>query len=84
MTAVRVQDRDGQPIRERTLRVADRADCCGAQAFVRVEVEDTELLFCGHHFAKHELVIIAAGYEVTDERWAINDKPSPSAIKDER
>lgn len=39
------------------LRIADRCDRCGAQAYVAVDCGDTELLpllFCAHHFAKHE------------------------------
>lgn len=72
-----------------TLAVGDRCDRCGAQAFVRVAVpvfelaNDVELLFCGHHFAKHEAHITDLGYEVVDERWAINLKPSPSASEGE-
>lgn len=43
------------------LRIADRCDECGAQAYVAVAFESNaevdhpgELLFCGHHYAKHE------------------------------
>jgi hypothetical protein len=65
---------------ERKLRVADRCDLCGAQAFTIVYVNDLDLLFCGHHFTKNEAEFAARGYKVVDERWAINDKPSPSAF----
>ena len=36
-----------------TLTAADRCDACGAQAYVRVTVNDSELLFCAHHAKKH-------------------------------
>ncbi|MFY8050016.1 MAG: DUF7455 domain-containing protein [Aquiluna sp.] len=28
---------------------SDRCDVCGAQAFIRVQLESGELTFCGHH-----------------------------------
>lgn len=31
----------------------DLCDSCGAQAYVRVTLATGELLFCGHHAAKH-------------------------------
>ena len=31
------------------LTTADRCDSCGAQAYVRVQLESGELLFCRHH-----------------------------------
>ena len=31
------------------LQAADRCDVCGAQAYIRVEMEVGELLFCAHH-----------------------------------
>ncbi len=31
------------------LVAADRCDVCGAQAYIRVELETGELLFCAHH-----------------------------------
>jgi hypothetical protein len=36
------------------LTAADRCDACGAQAYVRVVVNNGELLFCAHHAKKHE------------------------------
>ena len=35
------------------LTAADRCDACGAQAYVRVTVNGSELLFCAHHAKKH-------------------------------
>ncbi len=39
---------------DRALSGLDRCDSCGAQAYVRVTLNDSELLFCGHHAKKHE------------------------------
>lgn len=37
---------------EQVLKVTDRCDRCGAQAFVLVEGTVSELLFCAHHYNK--------------------------------
>lgn len=68
---------DRMPTRE--LRLSDRCDRCGAQAFVRVDTPAGSVFLCGHDYAAAELTITAAGYPVEDERWAINSKPSTSA-----
>ena len=60
----------------------DRCDRCGARAFVRVTIpaaDGMELLFCGHHFTRNELQLLAAGATVRDERHRINESPSVSA-----
>lgn len=63
----------------RTLRPADRCDRCGAQAFVKVDIASGgDLLFCGHHYARYELALLAYASHVTDERELINARPSPS------
>jgi len=61
------------------LKVADRCDRCHAQAFVLVNFMEGELFFCGHHFAKHELMLREKGYEIIDERYKINEKGGSSA-----
>lgn len=66
------------PAEAPVLRIADRCDRCGAQAFALAEVNGTELLFCGHHFAEHEDRLRAVAGRVVDERWRINEKPTPS------
>ncbi|PPF85232.1 hypothetical protein C5B96_06450 [Subtercola sp. Z020] len=33
----------------RQLTGADRCDSCGAQAYIRVEMNSGDLLFCAHH-----------------------------------
>ncbi len=39
---------------EYRLTAIDRCDSCGAQAYVRVVLNGSELLFCAHHARKHE------------------------------
>ncbi|NQX10156.1 hypothetical protein HQQ80_00775 [Microbacteriaceae bacterium VKM Ac-2855] len=36
------------------LSAADRCDSCGAQAYIRVVVNNGELLFCAHHGKKYQ------------------------------
>ena len=63
-----------------SLLIADRCDRCPAQAFVAVEIHGSELLFCGHHYRKNEIGLVAAGAAVIlDSRDSINEKPSVSA-----
>lgn len=57
---------------ERELKVADRCDSCGSQAFVLVKGVSGELMFCGHHFDKNEDALKKFAYEIIDERSFIN------------
>ena len=51
------------------LTLMDTCDRCGAAACVRVAVTDAQHLdFCGHHYAGHEMTLLAAGYRVLDRR----------------
>lgn len=58
------------------LRVADRCDSCGAQAFVVTQHEAGILLWCAHHFTKYPQL---ADKKVLDNRHMLNTKASPSA-----
>jgi hypothetical protein len=49
------------------LTAADRCDACGAQAYVRVVVNNGELLFCAHHAKKHEEKLSAIAQSWHDE-----------------
>ena len=40
-------------VEPKMLTQADRCDRCAAQALIRVILPYGELLFCGHHYAKH-------------------------------
>lgn len=60
--------------KEQVLTVFDRCDRCQAQAFVLVKGLNGELVFCGHHFAKHEEALYNWAYDIVDEREFINYK----------
>lgn len=68
-----------EQIKEQTLTLQDRCDRCNAQAFVLVKGMEGELLFCGHHFTKHEEALYNWSYEIVDEREFINQKSQSSA-----
>lgn len=61
------------------LNVADRCDACNSQAFVWVNGVSGDLLFCRHHFLKHEGKLREYAFEIVDETWKINDKSESSA-----
>jgi len=47
------------------LNANDRCDGCGARAAVRVWLpKDLELLFCSHHYTRHEPALISQGATV--------------------
>ena len=50
------------------LTTADRCDRCGAQAYLRVELQSGgELLFCAHHAREHGDKLKEIAANVTDE-----------------
>lgn len=61
------------------LKATDRCDRCKSQAFIWVNGVSGDLLFCRHHFLKHEDAIRAYAFEVVDETWKINHKSESSA-----
>lgn len=63
---------------ERQLKIADRCDKCGSQAFVLVKGVNGELYFCGHDYAKNEKALEKFAYEVIDERSYINERSASS------
>jgi hypothetical protein len=50
----------------------DRCDSCGAQAYVRVTIPSGQLLFCGHHAAKHKESLIGQAITWHDETFRLN------------
>jgi hypothetical protein len=54
--------------KEYVLNPINRCDVCSAEALVLVKGVTGELLFCGHHYAKHEEALKDFAYEITDER----------------
>jgi len=67
-----------EQIKEQMLTLQDRCDRCQAQAFVLVKGMEGELLFCGHHFTKHEEALYDWAYDIIDERDFINKKSESS------
>ena len=66
------------------LTAADRCDRCGAQAYLRVELQSGgELLFCAHHAREHGDKLKEIAATVTDETHRLTDTPA-SAPDDER
>jgi len=63
---------------ERQLKISDRCDRCGAQAFVIVKMVAGELYFCGHHFNKHGEALNKVSFEVIYERDSINARSQSS------
>lgn len=49
------------------LTARDRCDACGAQAYVRVELESGSLLFCAHHARKHADALAQVATSILDE-----------------
>ena len=56
------------------LTASDRCDRCGAQAYLRVELQSGgELLFCAHHAREHGDKLRALGATVVDETHKLHD-----------
>ncbi|MFC6285698.1 hypothetical protein ACFP3Q_00235 [Nocardioides sp. GCM10027113] len=66
------------------LNAADRCDRCGAQAYLRVELQTGgELLFCAHHAREHGDKLREVAAHVVDETHKLEATPA-SAPDDER
>jgi len=66
--------------KEKVLKIADRCDRCGAQAFVLATGVSGELMFCGHHYHEHEYQITQWAYKIINELDSINEKSASSNI----
>ena len=65
------------------LTAADRCDRCGAQAYLRVELQTGgELLFCAHHAREHGDKLREVAAAVHDETHKLESTPA-SAGDDE-
>ena len=61
------------------LSTSDRCDRCSAQAYVRVVLPGgADLLFCGHHWSRHEGALRDQAVEVVDETHRLSDAPAES------
>jgi hypothetical protein len=49
------------------LNTSDRCDRCGAQAYVYTEGVSGSLLWCRHHYLKHQDAIASWAFETIDE-----------------
>lgn len=56
-----------------------RCDSCQAQAFVAASKGELMLLFCGHHFRRHEDAMVTDGWSLVDNTHRINRNSSVSA-----
>ena len=66
------------------LTAADRCDRCGAQAYLRVELQaGGELLFCAHHAREHGDKLREVASRVDDQTHKLT-ATSPSAPHGER
>ncbi len=62
------------------LSAADRCDRCGAQAYLRVELQSGgELLFCAHHAREHGDKLREIAAHVTDETGRLSDAPATAS-----
>lgn len=65
------------------LRVVDRCDRCGSQAFFVARPKETDgmsdLLFCAHHGRKFTPALVGQHFDVLDFSDRLNEKPSPSS-----
>ena len=60
------------------LTAADRCDRCGAQAYLRVELQTGgELLFCAHHAREHGDKLREVAANVVDETHKLANTPRP-------
>jgi hypothetical protein len=64
--------------KSKQLKISDRCDRCGAQAFVLVKMVAGQLMFCGHHYNKHQKSLDKMAFEIVDERGSINSKSESS------
>jgi hypothetical protein len=63
------------------LSAIDRCDRCGAQAYVRVELNGgTELLFCAHHARMHEHKLREVAVTIHDETEKLVDVPASAPL----
>lgn len=65
---------------KKVLKIADRCDRCGAQAFILATGVSGELMFCGHHYHEHEYQITQWAYKIVNELDTINEKSLSSNI----
>jgi ribosomal protein S14 len=61
------------------LNAKDRCDRCGGQAYFWINGVAGDLMFCRHHFLKHEDKLRQYAFEIVDETYKINEISESSA-----
>ena len=65
------------------LSAADRCDRCGAQAYLRVELQTGgELLFCAHHAREHGDALKEIAVNLLDETHKLQDTRATASDND--
>lgn len=73
MSYAPTETKDSDLIVAQPLGAMDLCDSCGAQAYVRVTLPTGELLFCGHHAAKHRDSLAEKAVSWHDETSRLRD-----------
>lgn len=63
---------------ETELTNIDRCDQCGAQAYMRANFKNGEILFCSHHANQYANQIQRQAVSVHDERYKLLDFATPT------
>lgn len=65
-----------KPDSSHLLTASDRCDSCGAQAYIRVAIGSSELLFCAHHGRKYQekLATVASNWHDESDRLLQNNR----------
>jgi hypothetical protein len=59
------------------LTKADRCDRCGAEGAIRLVKDGLDLVFCAHHYRKHDIALSFAGFLINDDRRdALTTRPA--------
>jgi hypothetical protein len=66
-----------------SLTAEDRCDRCGAQAYIRVELNNGgELLFCAHHGREHADKLRRVALNIFDETKRLSDTPATAELEE--
>jgi hypothetical protein len=67
----------------RSLTAEDRCDRCGAQAYIRVELDGGgELLFCAHHGREHADKLRTVALAIHDETERLDETPAAAPLEE--
>ena len=66
-----------------SLTAEDRCDRCGAQAYIRVELNGgNELLFCAHHGREHADKLRSVALNIHDETNRLDETPASASLEE--